>query len=210
MFALLLALLSACQGPDRTLAIKTAFILCHDAQTKTPAWTVHEVVPSSSALSPLRRDRFRRDHSLAHPGASDADYRNSGWVRGHMVPAADVAGNEKALRESFLLSNAAPQDASLNRSLWRRLENEIRRRARTADSVIVFTGPIFCDNPERIGPGKVAVPCELFKVAVEIRGTQTTTIAVIVPNAPTVRGNWTDFTVPLSRVRERTGLELLN
>lgn len=202
--------LPACSGPDRTLAIKTAFILCHDAQTKTPVWTAHEITPGALAPSLARRNSFRRDHSLGHPGASDADYRNSGWTRGHMVPAADVAGNEQALRESFLLSNAVPQDASLNRSLWRRLENEIRRRARTADSVIVFTGPIFCDNPERIGPGKVAVPCELFKVAVEIRGTQTTTIAVIAPNTPILTGNWTDFTVPLSRVRERTGLELLN
>lgn len=204
--------LPACSGPDRTLAIKSAFILCHDALTKTPVWTAHEITPSTlapSPLRPLRRSHFRHDHSLGHPAASDADYRNSGWTRGHMVPAADVAGNEQALRESFLLSNAAPQDAVLNVSLWRRLENEIRRRAQTADSVIVFTGPIFCGNPERIGPGKVAVPCGFFKAAVEIRGTQTTTLAVIVPNAPSSTRNWTDFAVPLDRVRERTGLDIL-
>ncbi len=69
--------------------------------------------PSHSASLASRRSHFRRDRSLSMPGASDGDYRSSGFSRGHMVPAADVAGNEEAVRDSFLLSNAETGSGSL-------------------------------------------------------------------------------------------------
>lgn len=46
-----------------------------------------------------------------------------------------MAFDEHAIRDSFLLSNAIPQDAVMNRSSWRRLENWVRKLAVDADSV---------------------------------------------------------------------------
>jgi endonuclease G len=81
-----------------------------------------------------------------------------------LVPAADVASSEQAVRDSFLLSNVLPQNSSLNSGKWRLLEKAIRRLAADSDLVVVFTGPIFCTKMERIGANRVAVPCQLYKV----------------------------------------------
>ncbi len=116
-------------------------------------------------LSPTstRRAYFRRDHYLSIPGALLAGYRSTGFSRGHLVPARDVAHDEEALRDSFLLSNAVPQNSVMNRSSRSRLENQVRKLAEEADSVIVVTGAIFTERPDRIGAGGVAVPSALYK-----------------------------------------------
>ena len=157
--------LPACSGQGQELAHKHAFIVCHSAAFKAPLWAAYELTPAR-LLSPAstRRTYFRRDHSLSMPGASVADYRQTGFSRGHLVPARDMAFDEQAIRDSFLLSNAIPQDAVMNRSSWRRLENWVRKLAVDADSVIVITGAIFAGNPDRIGAGRVAVPSDLYKV----------------------------------------------
>lgn len=128
MFALILALLSAqCTGPDRELSVKSGFALCHGVPENVPVWTLYELTPDRIAAVPVDRPkRFRRDTSLTQPGATHSDYRNSGWSRGRMVPASDMAFSEEAMRDLFLLSNTVPQDPSLNLSAWRRIENRIR------------------------------------------------------------------------------------
>lgn len=120
-FALFLALLAplaaqpdrhglpACSGQDRELAVKHGFIVCHSGSLKTPVWTVHELSTSRLASPASRRLHFRRGDTLSWPGASNADYRNTSFSRGHLMPARDVALDEQALRDSFLLSNAVPQ-----------------------------------------------------------------------------------------------------
>lgn len=201
--------LPACQGPGPELAVRSAFILCHGSGTNTPVWTAYELTPERMGAASPRRSHFRRDPALSHGGATDADYRNSSYARGHMVPARDLSWSEDASRDSFLLSNAVPQNPAMNRSVWRRLENEVRRRAQSADSVIVFTGPVFCPDSPRIGHGRVAVPCELFKVAVELCAGRTRVLAVVVPNADGPRGPLDSYATTIEDVRHRTGLDLL-
>lgn len=60
------------------------------------------------------------------PGATDADYRNSGFSGGHAVPARDMAFNDEARDDTFLRSAAVPQDPLMNSSIWRRMENRVR------------------------------------------------------------------------------------
>lgn len=217
LFALLLAPLSAqpdrfglpaCAGPGQELAPKHTFIICHSASFKAPLWTVHELSASSLAapLSTVRRAYFRRDPSLSMSGASAADYRDSGFSRGHLVPARDVAHDEQALSDSFLLSNAVPQDSAMNHSIWRRLENRVRKLAKEADSVIVVTGAIFPANAQTIGPGAVAVPSHLYKVVLVNERSRASLFAVIIPNAETPGRSLDEFLVTIAEAERRTGL----
>ena len=119
------------------------------------------------------------------PGASVADYRLTGLSRGHLVPARDVAHDEEAMRDSFLLPNAVPQNSVMNRSSWRRVENQVRKLAEEADAVIVVTGAVFTEDPERIGAGSVAVPSDLYKVILVCQAGRYRLIAVMMPNAET-------------------------
>lgn len=198
--------LPACSGPDRELAIKRAFIICHSASFKAPLWTIHELSASRLAAPvSARRAWFRPDRSLSMLGATVADYRNSGYSRGHLVPARDMSYDQQALAGSFLLSNAVPQNALMNRSLWRRLENWVRKLAVDADSVIVVTGAIFSEYAEKIGAG-VAVPSDLYKVILINEGSQSRLIAVIMPNAECTSRSLESFLVTVAEVERRAGL----
>ncbi|MFN7924548.1 MAG: DNA/RNA non-specific endonuclease [Bryobacteraceae bacterium] len=202
--------LPACELPGQELATRSAFVLCHSASLRVPVWTAYEITPERLNGRAQRPRHFRRDLVLAQPGASDSDYRNSGWVRGHLVPAADMAWSEDALRDSFLFSNAVPQNAALNSGKWRVLEGAVRKLAAGADFVLVFTGPVFCPDDARIGANQVAVPCQIFKVVVAGRGQARHAFAAILPNGYNPAEPLAHFACSIAEVERRTGLDFLN
>ncbi|MFN7919837.1 MAG: DNA/RNA non-specific endonuclease [Bryobacteraceae bacterium] len=202
--------LPACELPGQELAIRSAFVLCHSSSLRVPVWTAYEITPERLDGQAQRPRHFRQDRALAQPGASDSDYRNSGLSRGHLVPAADMTWSEEALRDSFLLSNAVPQNAALNSGKWRVLESAVRKLAAETDFVLVFTGPIFCPDDARIGANQVAVPCQLFKVVVAGRGQALHAFAAILPNGYNPAEPLANFACSIAEVQRRTGLDFLN
>ena len=75
-----------------------------------------------------RLDSFRSDYRIPEMFRADKiDYNKSGYDRGHLICSADK--NETVLEnsETFLLSNISPQTATLNRKIWRVLEELIRK-----------------------------------------------------------------------------------
>jgi len=87
-------------------------------------------------------------------------YRNSGFDRGHMAPAADFPNNQQAMKDTFSLCNVSPQVGVFNRVVWSRLEVLIRKLGKEAVieeanhgeqvnvETYVVTGPL--SLPERI------------------------------------------------------------
>ncbi|MBI4905332.1 MAG: DNA/RNA non-specific endonuclease [Acidobacteria bacterium] len=198
--------LPACDGPDQQLASRTAFTLCHSNSRRVPVWTAYQLTSDMLDASSAPRRHFRRDPDLAS-SASDADYRNSGFHRSHLVPARDLASSPNALRESYYLSNAVPQLPELNMSAWRKIENDIRKLAAHSDMLIILTGTLFdCDIIQHIGPNQIAVPCATFKVAIAIRGKTKFAYAVILANERSAsRQN-----VSVREVEQRSGLNFFS
>jgi endonuclease G len=195
----------ACPGEP---ADRVFFFTCHSPAHKVPFWVAH-TIEKRAASSSGRPSGFRKDRGLASPSAADRDYRSSGFHRGHLVPAADFSSPE-AVRATFLLSNAVPQTPSVNTGLWRRLENAVRRAARTADRVHVFTGTLFEGERKTIGPGQVAVPSHTYKVVLLIQGDSAAMFAAIVPNHENVSGSLDQFTVTVDEIEHRTGLDFFS
>ncbi len=223
MFALLLVFASslaaqqnrfgspACSGPDRELADRTFFLLCHSGSLKVPVWVSYELKPEYLMGNAARPKRFRRDASLSQSGAQDSDYKGSGFVRGHMAPAEDFSWSEEAIRSTFLLSNAVPQRHNPNAGRWSQLEAAVRRLAAVSDAVYVVTGPIFDSaQPEFIGPGRVAVPSHTFKAVLAVRGLKKSMYAAIIPNDAVVKGPLHSFGVTVAEVQRRTGLDFFD
>lgn len=168
---------------------KRSFFLCeqnyavqYDPSSKTPIW-VSEVLIGSQQKSTFveRVDNFMPNPKVPQPAqASLNDYRNSGFDRGHMAPAADML-NEKAMEESFYLTNMIPQVGNnMNRGIWAELEGVVRKWSVARGKVVVFTGPIFDVNTKTIGASEVWVPAYLYKIVLDPNTGDT--IAFIIPN----------------------------
>ena len=159
--------------PDASRAItRGATLLCKadyatfvSPATRDPIWVAEHLttVQIMSAGMIQRHCRFRPDRAL-EPGARAEldDYRKSGWDRGHMAPDADMPDDE-AQRESCDLANAVPQAPRLNRGIWARIEEHVRRLALFHGDVFVVTGPGFSGSPAAIGPDNVLVPAWTWK-----------------------------------------------
>ena len=196
----------ACNAPGLQLLVQHSFILCYSGSHKTAIWTQYELLPNQQNLS-TRPKHFRQDPALSTPQASNADYTNSGYSRGHLVPAEDLPDPA----ESFLLTNAVPQNQIMNAGIWRQLENRIRKLAAHSDSLTIITGPIEdASQTEFIGSNKVAVPTHLFKVILAIENGTKTMYAAIIPNAPQPESILASFAVTVDEVQRRTGVDFFS
>lgn len=144
-----------------------AFAILHDGNTKTPVFVAQRLTRSvlEQARAVERTDRFYAEARLPRQERAElADYRSSGYSRGHMAPAGDMHTPE-AMAQSFSLANMVPQDQTHNAGAWSRIEEDTRKYVqRSGGPVYVFTGPVHIDSPRRIGEGGVAVPAYLFKL----------------------------------------------
>lgn len=129
-----------------------------------PNWVAWELTAMEANGTVSRSDNFYNDPDIKGCAFPD-DYRRSGYDRGHMAPAGDMKWDSKAMDETFCLTNILPQDGSLNRGTWKKIEEKCRARAERDSAVIIVCGPVLADAPrEYIGDSRVAVPQRLFKV----------------------------------------------
>ena len=172
---------------------KAGYTVSYDGRTKGASWVYELLTPESVSNEVVSRDHFdfSEDAEIPKPlRSTNKDFHRSGYDRGHLHPAMNAVSDPKAMKDSFLLSNASPQAASLNRGLWKELELKIRDLARSGKSIHVYTLPLFLpveQNGKRfvhyavIGENDVAVPTHFAKVAV-IKGEKP--LAYLFPNEP--------------------------
>lgn len=189
-------------------------VVCHysgftsyfNPETHIPNCVAYEIIESETTGDEPRKKSFEADHTI-DGCAESSDYRNSGYDRGHMAPAADMKWSKVAMEESFLMTNICPQVKSLNSGIWHRLEQRVREWAARDSSIIVVCGPIFTPGKpvEQIGEIGVAVPHRFFK-ALYAPG-RNIGIAFIFDNNK-VKGELRKYAVTIDSVERETGLDL--
>lgn len=112
--------------------------------------------------SPMpRKDNFKPDPLLPSETNIGNDYINSGYDRGHLMPAKSNQCQTTFVQdECFYYSNMAAQTHRLNAGDWKSLETLTREWAVKQDSVHIWAGNV--GEIKRIG--KVAVPKQCWKV----------------------------------------------
>ncbi|WP_239479407.1 DNA/RNA non-specific endonuclease [Lichenicola cladoniae] len=153
--------------------------MCNDAYaslasgvTHGPLWSAEHPTATwlAEAAQTHREGRFHADDRLPPADQAQlADYRRSGFDRGHMAPSGDMPG-ETAQQQSFSLANMVPQTAELNRGIWAGLEEAIRNLANKDGELYLVTGPAFHGTELRsIGPDGVLVPTSTWKAVYDPR-----------------------------------------
>ena len=140
------------------------FSVMYSGVSKTPLWVAEALTPQRLSQKIPREDSFHEEKRLkAEHRATLADYKASGYDRGHMAPNADMP-TTAAQSDSFSLANMVPQAPKNNQQVWRELEEATRAMvSKQKQDVYVVTGPLFAAKKlKTIGKG-VIVPTAVFK-----------------------------------------------
>ena len=170
LFAMLLAspaLASPCDQffPNgKEIVVPNTIVLCNSFfatvyDQKNQANVFSTEIAQDRVKKTERTNDFRPDKRIPNAPTPD-DYTNTGYDRGHMVPAAN-ADDPNEMSDTFLMTNMTPQLPSVNRVAWKNLED----RVRSTPFKYVVTGAYYGANPKRIGKHGVPVPEMLYKVS---------------------------------------------
>lgn len=217
---------------DHELHTYAGYTLCYRESYEQSEWVAYSLTRSQLEHKVTgRTNDFRADTLISTGSAKPADYKGSGFDRGHLAPAADMAWSLKSAHDSFLMSNMSPQAPSFNRVIWKLLEEAVRNWAQQYGTIYVVTGPVLEKNAEEyqsIGESEVAVPEYFYKALLifipvyaesnsstyaissanekEIEAYRVQCAAFIVPN----KGSGKDiykFICSVDLAEERTGLD---
>ena len=148
-------------------------------------WVAYELTRASLKVKNVKRaQKFIPDYDVSTRSAFHRDYSHSGYTRGHMAPAGDMAFDDIAMQESFYMSNMSPQLRVLNNGIWKELEEQVRDWAYSDNRIYIVTGPML-NRPrlKTIGQqNKVTVPSAFYKVILDIDKPKRKGIAFVIPH----------------------------
>ncbi len=189
----------------------TYYSLSYVEKNEQAEWTAYYMDRKMLNVPNLPRyEYFDPDYMVTTKSAYHRDYINSGYTRGHLVPAGDMAFDTTAMRESFLMSNISPQLRECNNGVWKELEENIRDWTYKAENLYIITGPIFNGPRKTIGKeNKVAVPDAFYKVLLDYNDPEKKALGVIIPNEISNR-RLEEYMVTIDEVEKITGLDFFN
>ncbi len=141
------------------------FAIYYSPTDKKPIYTVEKLnAQQLQAPHPRRTNQFYEEARLPlHERSLLADYRGSGYDRGHNVPAGDMT-QDRGMAQSFSLANMMPQARQNNQGIWaKRVEEPTRMYIKRAHGdIYVFTGSV--GHAGSIGKSQVTIPSHLYKL----------------------------------------------
>lgn len=151
---------------DNEVVKHTYYTLGYNEEHEQANWVQYLITRSMIIGSIDRESAFIEDPLVSTNSARSADYKKSGFDRGHLCPAADMKLNTKSMRETFYMSNISPQKHQFNAGIWLDLENYVRDLVDKYDSLYVVTGPVLTNGLSKI-EGKynsISIPKYFYKI----------------------------------------------
>lgn len=184
----------------------TWFALGYSEDHEQAEWVAYELTRERLDKNWAERpNTFRPDPAVRTESATPRDYSGSGYDKGHLCPAADMAFDAAAIDETFFMSNMSPQVPAFNMGIWRELEELTRDWARRFKRLYIVTGPVL-SQPRlgQIGFSKVTVPTHYYKVL--LAPDQQRAIAFILPNQMSEK-LVTEYACAIDKVESATGID---
>ena len=186
----------------------TYYSLCYSKKHEQASWVYYLLSDSMIVGSSERKNYFPKDVFVTTGTSSYGDYTNSGFDRGHLLPAADMKWNQFAMNETFLMSNVAPQNRGFNQyGLWKKLETHVRKWVVERKHLHVFVGGVLTENLEKMSNTNISVPKYFYKILFD--EANFTSIAFLLKNSNDSK-NLTDFVVPIDSVELITNIDFFS
>ncbi|HDM8138913.1 TPA: DNA/RNA non-specific endonuclease [Vibrio harveyi] len=184
---------------------RDGYAVGYNYDTKNADWVAYHITAESVNITNKRSNSFKEDTEMPDYARSTlADYKGSGYDRGHLAPSATMDFTRESMKQSFLMSNMSPQLPGFNRVGWRVLEEHVRDLANEYNELYVVTGPIYQGNEETIGNG-VVIPSAFYKVILDPSFDEA--IAFIVPHRDVSSSELANFITTVDEVERQTGLD---
>jgi endonuclease G len=164
--------------------------LCYASNHRLSLWTLHYLDSSFIEGSTSRTDDYRLD-PLVLKGVEERDYKGSGFDRGHLVPAADMRLNYKAM-------------PGFNRGIWQSLERLVRRLVLQRGPAFIITAPILNNGLTRLKKN-ISIPQEFYKIVYWPKKREA--IAFLIPNESQSGQSPRDFQVSVDQIENLTSLD---
>ena len=193
-----------------TIIDRLGYALGYIEYHEQAAWVIYKLTAKEATIKNAQRtNKFLSDPEIPTGSATTGDYRRSGYDRGHLAPAADMAFSGQTMADSFFMSNMSPQKPAFNRGIWKRLEEQVRQIAIREKAIYVVTGPILPKKKTvTIGANQVTVPTHYYKVIFDLTPPRKM-IGFILPNEGSDR-QLEDFAVTVDVVEKATGLDFFS
>lgn len=189
------------------------YTVSYNNADRQPQWVAYTLTSSDLKRNAKRRYKFTPDPYVLDNGlytAYNSDYAKSGYDKGHLLPSADRSASQEANDATFYLSNVAPQHPSLNRKVWRLLEEQIRRLTDYYDTLYIVTGSVIESKHTTIGANKVSVPTKFYKTLLGKSKGQWVSIGFVMPNSADVGGEFWDYAVSVDSVERLSGVDMFH
>ena len=202
----------AADGRPRTLRLRNeGFKVGYSEFFGNPLWVVYRLhLPAFPPPRSRPETGFQTDSRSARAVAPDA-FHGTGYQRGHLAPnyAMYRVHGPGAQRDSFLMTNVAPQRPSLNQKAWQRLEEVVMDHLLPANGPLcVLTGPVF-DAARTVLSSGVTVPDAFYKILVSATPGPRA-LAFIIPQDVAGTEPLDSFVVTVDEIERRTGLDFLH
>ena len=193
------------------LLYREGYTTSYNVDTRTPNWVAWHLT-ANHTNGPAKRKGiiFQADEDIPAPRVDTYDYMRSGYDRGHMCPAGDNHWSQKAMEQSFLMTNICPQVPALNSGLWNTIEKQCRTWAQVYGDVYIVCGPIYFNQKHKtIGKNKIQVPEAFFKVVLRLKD-EPKAIGFICRNASAKGRKKTDYINSVDEVERITGMDFFS
>lgn len=183
-----------------------SYSLSYNEKCEQAEWVAYELNASHISNSNLKRPLFELDKKVKTKSAHYKNYSNSGYNKGHLIPAADRKYSEDAFKETFLMSNVSPQKPDFNSGIWNNLEQKTRYWAQKYKQLYVITGGILDPGLKTIGTEKVAVPNYFYKIILDYHQPEIKAIAFLIPHKNSNKALY-QFVTSIDQIEVLTGID---
>jgi endonuclease G len=168
-------------------------------------WVAYELRKDQIVYIHLDRPYFEQDPLVKTGSADWVNYRDSGYTKGHLLPAADRKFSVSAYNETFLTSNISPQVYEFNAGIWLVLEEQVREWAKRYNQLYIVTAGVLKPGLKTIGYEKVAVPEYFYKVILDYTEPEIKAIAFLIPHKESNKP-LTDFIISIDELEQLTNI----
>lgn len=193
-------------SPTNQIVEHAYYTLSYNEKHEQAEWVAYELKKEHTTYNDFKRPYFQEDPLVKTQSASWRNYKNSGYDKGHLCPAADRRFDKKAHDETFLTSNISPQIHKFNAGIWNDLEKKTRYWLKKDKQLYVVTGPVFGSSKKTIGSEHVTVPTHFFKVILKYGKGEPKMIGFLIPHNTTSR-QLKQFVLPVDKIESLLGFD---